>query len=99
MTITEFLEARIVEDAEEAEWYGNTEYFEGGWTKAHTGRVLRECAAKRAIIQEWQPAPVGGWGVHADGVDVGNWEATDNAVRHLAAVYSDHPDYQQEWAL
>jgi hypothetical protein len=20
------------------------------------------------------------------------------AVRHLAAVYSDHPDYRQEWA-
>lgn len=57
MTITEFLLARIAEDEEEADWYGNTEHFEGGWTNEHTGRVLRECAAKRVIIEDtyWQP--------------------------------------------
>lgn len=102
MTITEFLEARIVEDAEEAEWYGNTEYFEGGWTKEHTARVVRECAAKRAIIGSQQScvaaeAKEGDLGpkLVARGMGVG----LELSIKILAAVYSDHSDYQQEWAL
>lgn len=101
MTIIEFLEARIAEDMEEAAWYGNTEYFEGGWTKAHTGRVLRECAAKRAIIGSQQScvaaeAKEGDLGpkLVARGMHVG----LELSMKFLAAVYSDHPDYQQEWA-
>ena len=27
----------------------------------------------------------------------GRWDALCAAVRYLAAVYSDHPDYRQEW--
>lgn len=88
MTITEFLEARIA--VEEARAEDMLECLD-------KSRRLKECTAKRAIIQNWQPAPATGWGVHADGVDVGNWEATDRDVRHLASVYSDHPDYRQEW--
>ena len=46
-------------------------------------RVLRECEAKRRIV---------------DDVQCG-WFDTDlaGACKHLAAVYSDHPDYDEEW--
>jgi len=67
-------------------------------------RVLAECAAKRAIIAD-----------HADMVEAfdslgqlfpgGLMSAEVDApwrtktLYALAAVYADHPDYQQEWAL
>ncbi|NWL13337.1 hypothetical protein DM793_18895 [Paenarthrobacter nitroguajacolicus] len=58
-------------------------------------RVLAECAAKRAIIEDWEdPNCDGVW----EGYDYGCALTTDRAARALAAVYSDHPDYQQEWA-
>lgn len=53
-------------------------------------RVLREVAAKRAILGQYE--------------DVAEWDppqmvgALEDAVRALAAVYSDHPDYDQAWA-
>jgi inosine/xanthosine triphosphate pyrophosphatase family protein len=83
--ITEFLEARIADD-------------EGLATEALPGepsvwgargwydpaRVLAECAAKRAIIELT---------ANCDGY-------TQEAMRRtLAAAYSDHPDYRQEWEL
>ena len=62
-------------------------------------RVLREVAAKRTIIEWWQrgdpqpgdPAPsptYEGWRKSLPGYQL---------LRQLAAVYSDHPDYRQEW--
>ena len=53
-------------------------------------RVLSECAAKRAIIDWWLNGVIGY--VEVDG------EPT-NPLLPLAAIYKDHPDYQQEWAL
>jgi hypothetical protein len=56
-------------------------------------RVLAECAAKRAIA-----------GLHkvgADQCDEHNamFESIPcPTIRALAAVYKDHPDYQQDWA-
>ena len=57
-------------------------------------RVLREVAAKRAILAAY---------VRADGGsprdrDRGRWDSSHAAVSQLAAVYSGHPDYRQEWA-
>ena len=65
-------------------------------------RILAECAAKRAIIA-----------AHAHHVDMGGKEygpgfrfVSDGmvqglmvAIEDLAAVYKDHPDYQQEWGV
>ena len=48
-------------------------------------RVLAECAAKRAIVEQ------------AERTDSGWWES--NYIAILAAVYADHPDYQPEWKL
>jgi len=86
-TITEFLEARIAEDEKPAYYYGSL--------ALGTARVLAECAAKRAIIkiaadQIRLGQQVGGWL---------NWEDMANQnLRALAAVYSDHPEYNKDWA-
>jgi hypothetical protein len=55
-------------------------------------RVLAECAAKRKAIQEMS------W-IHGDPWEYGAAaDAATSTLHALAAVYSDHPDYQQEWA-
>ena len=54
-------------------------------TRWHPYRVVAECAAKRAIIEQ------------AERSDSGWWESIYVAI--LAAVYADHPDYQTEWKL
>jgi hypothetical protein len=86
-SITEFLEARIADDeglATEALPGEPSVWGARGWYDP--ARVLAECAAKRAII-ETQP--------------VSKIAALPNPfiLRALAAVYSGHPDYRQEWAL
>ena len=109
MSITEFLLARIAED--EGLWGAfpddsKSEVFEvrsqvHGWvlpvssmTALSPARMLAECAAKRAIM-----------GLHED---LGKsprldapfaQSATNESLRLLAAVYTDHPDYQQEWSV
>lgn len=78
-------------------------------------RVLREVAAKRVIVAEYEAAvrrKKAEWENYADWVD-GNargprpsFEGPDpklipgleRSARHLAAVYSDHPDYDQSWS-
>lgn len=112
MTITEFLEARIVEDEAEANEQAGAEYYvDGAWPEGMPARVLAECAAKRAIITEHAPVDYSGLGMESPnacrlcGVDAGmsDWEwAIDSFPCHtlkaLAAIYADHPDYQREWA-
>lgn len=56
-------------------------------------RVLREVEAKRAIVE-----------VLGDCDDGLIWDAhlanrAEDALRHLASVYSDHEDYRAEWVL
>lgn len=95
MTITEFLEARVAED----EYVANRELLLGTTTPLTkmNARVLDECVAKRAIIAEWEdPTTFQTWGSE---VDDGYVIAIDKAVRALAAIYADHPNYQQDWAL
>lgn len=57
-------------------------------------RVLREVAAKRGVIREMEAARTN---LEERGINVPffiTW-----TLWHLAAVYSDHPDYQKEWEL
>lgn len=65
-------------------------------------RVLREVVAKRAILAEY-PA---GFSLDANyvvvrigGRDMSARPPSAVFVRALASAYSDHPDYQKEWAL
>jgi hypothetical protein len=69
-----------------------------------TKRVLAECAAKRAIIEQHRESRF--FARHQGCVvcRTGSGpllpvEYPCPTVRALAAVYKDHPDYQPEWAL
>lgn len=105
MSIVEFLEARIAEDEAAARavvatvapdpWENPTKW--GNFFPADIAfydvqtpaRVLAECAAKGAII-----------GRHAVCDDVSYGDAsTCPEMTTLAAVYSDHSDYDKDWAL
>jgi hypothetical protein len=106
LTLSEFLLARIAEDEQRArdfeEHYArarNGEYGRGGsewnaptWHGAESigflpARVLAECEAKRQVVEDF--------------TEGGNSEEEDNMLRWvvkvLAGVYSDHPDYRDEW--
>jgi hypothetical protein len=54
--------------------------------------VLREVAAGRAILAMYDEET--GMGMGADGTPC---LVLLDVMRHLAAVYSDHPGYQAEW--
>jgi hypothetical protein len=76
-------------------------------------RVLAECEAKRRIVQDhatWERDNRKAWKDYSrwlEGKAVAadpparttpeKWHGLEHAVRVLAAVYSDHPDYRQEW--
>jgi len=118
MTITEFLEARIAEDEaalERTSWYPHSTHGADalGTYRADCpdclgvpskARVLAECKAKRAIIEQASivhEVIEGEWGggrtIAEEGWQEGNL-GTD-LVRTLAAVYADHPDYRAEWRI
>lgn len=68
-------------------------------------RVLREVAAKRAVLETVLPCPTCLEGSrcvpHDASAGAPTWRpATDRderALKLLATVYSDHPDYREEW--
>lgn len=72
-------------------------------------RLLRETEGKRAILDEhapnypgMNPEPSGQPTCnvcHAGGWDWDPEKWPCATARHLAAIYSDHPDYRDEWKL
>jgi len=98
MNITDFLLARIKEDeaaatvdaAEMSRSAISIQFDCETQARFNPARVLAECAAKRAVIDWWVNGEIGY--VRVDG------ELT-NPLIAFAAVYKDHPDYKQEWAL
>lgn len=111
VTIIEFLTARLDEDEKFARWAAE-EVGDGHWQQRNVrivtvadrdrevadyaiaeciehivrhdpARTLAECVAKGAVIAaHLSPRSQGALG---------------GVIQVLAAVYSDHPDYQQEW--
>lgn len=74
-------------------------------------RVLAECKAKRRIIAEHQPVDYSELGMKSPdacvicGVEtyMGDWGWAEGSfpcatLKALAAVYKDHPQFQEEWA-
>lgn len=67
-------------------------------------RILREIAAKRSVIGKYLWADRVREQMEEDDDDV-KWEwifkseALVEVLRALSCIYSDHPDYQKEWAL
>lgn len=115
MTLTEFLLARIAEDEVAARqardriyptmWSEDVGKMHGQHVVAHVerhapDRVLAECETKRRIVADLRQIEDS-----LQGTDLVPWYeanadwAAGRTLRHLAAVYADHPDYQQEWSL
>lgn len=98
MTLAEFLEARIAEDEMAA--YDRMGEREGD-------RTLAECAAKRAIIRRHATITVWPDGTGGAKYYYGSKKVCASCdertqtpcptIGILAAVYSDHPDYDKDW--
>lgn len=58
-------------------------------------RVLAECEAKRRIIKAYERLEDYRYNADAWGMDY----PEETILWPLAAVYSDHPDFRQEWAV
>lgn len=113
MTIVEFLEARLDEDEADARnadgdrllaWskHDRMVIVDSGFLQAFTrSRILREVAAKRAIIAQSREADEyyaymsGNGGTTS--MAVGHVNACSETVKALAVVYAEHPDYQPDW--
>ena len=67
----------------------------------YPARVLREVEAGRAILADHHQEGTSIWCNRCDpGADLGDsstWYPC-RTLRAIAAVWSDHPDYRQEWA-
>ena len=114
MTIVEFLLARIAEDEAVAE-RAVDEWFDAEWIEIdddprdhaqhwRPARALVECAAKRRVVElhaqsgeRWTGFP------RADRLEAycqhDQHASPCPTLRLVAAVYSDHPDYDQAWRL
>lgn len=101
----EFIQARLAEDEAAAlratNWLGpweleNTHHHTAAdadfFSRNTARRVRREVEAKRALLAMAKGA------LHAFGVKDSEWlRWHEPALRHLAVVYADHPDYDEEW--
>jgi len=107
MNIVGFLEARIAEDEDQASKHLPALSSHG--LGDYGLRVLAECQAKRAIIDahpitsdviEVSTRIKHGYACETcfSYGDVVEDHGYCDTIRALAAVYKDHPDYQQEWA-
>jgi hypothetical protein len=112
MDLADFYAARLDEDEAEARaaralWLGTHFTIEPGslvivgfHNRHDPDHVLREVAAGRALLAAWQEAETQRLPFepeYAYGIRDGFADALLLAVKFRAAVYSDHPDYQQEW--
>lgn len=110
MTLTEFLLARIAEDEAAASDQlakdmglekdyrvdGDINYPDA--IAVGVGRWLAECDAKRRIVDVW----IAQWSIAEDGhpsrpLGGEGGEVYYEVLCHLAAIYADYPDYQQDW--
>jgi hypothetical protein len=88
-------------------WGGESSVFDSGKDPLHIARhdparVLREVAAKRAILADIVPAMNGAdeqinseWGIGP--MDPADYESVE-LLRLLALPYSDHPDFDPNWS-
>jgi hypothetical protein len=110
LTITEFLLARIAEDEATVTRRGPYPHSWHAMDKVGTfnpgcpdcigfggiNRVLAECGAKRAIIEQAVHCNTNYGGTVTGAVSRSCYLTV---LTDLATVYADHPDYQQDWAL
>ena len=104
--LTGFLTARLGEDEAAAKaWLplGNPDDSNRNHIARHDpARVLREVEAKRKILAEYTRV-VELRKSYPEGYDPNDYHGLyesglEEAVTHLAVVYSDHPDYREDWS-
>lgn len=108
MGIVEFLEARIAEDEARVdaihslatERYGGLPVYRN--VSGSPTRILREVAAKRELMAREAPSRCQGhpkpWMQHGEhGAGFCFAPSEDSVLYVLAAIYSDHPDFNEEW--
>ena len=88
-----FCAARLDEDEGRAKGWAEPGGAHWPWLET---RVLREVAAGRAILAEYGRIAESARR-YPNAANAAALIAMQTAVRHLVAVYSDHPDYRQEW--
>lgn len=96
-----FLTARLDEDEARTKWKPG-EVYDGDRPPEPSPfltreREVREVEAKRAFLRSATDDLWGGFGCVASGSESQACNVTQETLRALAAIYSDHPDYQQEW--
>lgn len=62
-------------------------------------RVLREVAAKRALLQRYASAARSAEVAYANDSDVYFAEGLEQSIGIMAAAYSDHSEYDPEWTV
>lgn len=100
MTIVEFLLARIADAQQNAERVHELgcvmySYMPDPCDCGMPARVLAECAAQRAIVEEYRL-----WSEDDGGGQmrtIGYREGLESAVEHLAVVHAGHPDLDPAW--
>lgn len=69
--------------------------------------VLRQCNANRALLEQYASAkrrfpdpPTGDEPYSRSGIEaMAQFDFLRALIRYTAAIWSDHPDYRQEWKL
>ena len=92
--LTEFLLTRIAEDERHARKLAETDrrpVLSLATTINHPQRLLAEAKAKRAIVAEHAPVDP------CDAHDAAFKTVACTTLLALAAIYSDHPEYREEW--
>ena len=94
----------IVTDAEDPGWaicdlapFVDDECLARHIARHDPARVLREVAAKRAILAEYERV-AGSAQAYPNNATITSLGAAQTVVKALGTVYSDHPDYRGEWA-
>ena len=98
--VTAFLRARLDDDEKHADQEDQADVERFGGVPIYRNvpgtslRTRRDVAAKRGVVREMEAARTN---LEERGINVPffiTW-----TLWHLAAVYSDHPDYRQEWQI
>jgi hypothetical protein len=106
LTLTDFLLARIEEDEADANLVRSSIVYIEGEVAAEDAatrlsdpaRVLAQCKAHRAIVEEYVKEQ---WVVeqgHRTEWTEGGQAARLTTLHALASIYADHPSFRQEWA-
>lgn len=102
MTIVEFLLARLAQDEaeiNEARISESPDWWEPScWSRK---RALAEIKAKRRIVEHHSLVEFADGRVVCDVCsESGTWDPYPcRTLQMIAAVYEDHPDYNNEWAV